>query len=63
LNDLPLLQAVEVPVLVRKKNGEVDENVLAQVKAQITKQPGPVGWNETVLALLRKQSNSEVKVK
>jgi mannosyl-3-phosphoglycerate phosphatase len=53
LNDLPLLQAVDVPVLVRKKNGEVDENVLAQVKAKITKQPGPVGWNEVVLELLR----------
>jgi mannosyl-3-phosphoglycerate phosphatase len=53
LNDLPLLQAVEVPVLVRKKSGEVDENVLAQVKAQITKHPGPAGWNDAVLKLLR----------
>ncbi len=53
LNDLPLLQAVDAPILVRKKNGEVDENVLAQVKAQITKQPGPAGWNETILELLR----------
>lgn len=53
LNDLPLLQAVEVPVLARKKNGEVDESVLAQVKAQITKQPGPAGWNEAVLEILQ----------
>ncbi|MGH7597173.1 MAG: HAD-IIB family hydrolase [bacterium] len=53
LNDLPLLQAVDVPILVRKKNGEVDESALAQVKAQITKQPGPAGWNEVILELLR----------
>lgn len=52
-NDLPLLQAVEAPILVRKKNGEVDENLLAQVKAQITTQPGPAGWNEAVLGILR----------
>jgi mannosyl-3-phosphoglycerate phosphatase len=55
LNDLPLLQAVDVPILVRKKNGEVDESVLAQVKAQITKHPGPAGWNEAVLALVSKR--------
>jgi len=53
LNDLPLLQAVDLPILVRKKNGAVDENVLAQVKAQITKQPGPAGWNEVVLEILQ----------
>ncbi len=52
LNDLPLLQAVDAPVLVRKKNGEVDESVLTQVKAQITKHSGPAGWNEAVLKIL-----------
>jgi mannosyl-3-phosphoglycerate phosphatase len=52
LNDLPLLQAVEVPILVRKKNGEVDTNVLAHVKAQITTKSGPAGWNEAILELL-----------
>lgn len=55
LNDLPLLQAVDVPILVRKKNGKADENVLAQVKAEITMKAGPVGWNEAVLALLQNQ--------
>jgi mannosyl-3-phosphoglycerate phosphatase len=54
LNDLPLLKAADVPIVVRKKNGEVDENVLARVNAQITKQPGPAGWNEAVLGLLQK---------
>jgi mannosyl-3-phosphoglycerate phosphatase len=61
LNDLPLLQAVDVPVLVRKKNREVDESVLAQVKVQITKQPGPAGWNEAVLDLLQKEKSSFVE--
>jgi mannosyl-3-phosphoglycerate phosphatase len=52
LNDLPLLQAVDVPILVRKKNGEADENVLMQLKAEITTKAGPAGWNEVVLELL-----------
>lgn len=55
LNDLPLLQTVDVPILVRKKNGELDENVLAQVKAEITMKAGPAGWNEAVFALLQNQ--------
>jgi mannosyl-3-phosphoglycerate phosphatase len=53
LNDLPLLQAVDAPVLVRKKNGEIDERVLAHTKAQVTIKPGPAGWNEAVLEFLR----------
>lgn len=52
LNDLPLLQTVDVPILVRKKNGAIDENVLAQVKAKLITKPGPAGWNEAVLELL-----------
>jgi mannosyl-3-phosphoglycerate phosphatase len=53
LNDLPLLQAVDVPIGVRKKSGEVDESALARAKAQITKQPGPAGWNEAILELVQ----------
>jgi mannosyl-3-phosphoglycerate phosphatase len=52
LNDLSLLQAVEVPILVRKKNGEVDEGVLAQVKAICTAKIGPAGWNDAVSEIL-----------
>jgi mannosyl-3-phosphoglycerate phosphatase len=52
LNDLPLLQAVDVPILLRKKNGEVDESVLAQVKANITTKAGLAGWNDAVSKLL-----------
>lgn len=54
LNDLPLLQAVDVPILVRKKNGAIDENVRAAVKAEITTKDGPAGWNEAMLKLLQK---------
>jgi len=53
LNDLPLLQAVEAPILVRKKNGGVEAEVLKQVKAQCTRSIGPAGWNEAVLKLLQ----------
>lgn len=53
LNDLPLLQAVDTPILVRGKNGVVNAKVLKQIKAHCTKSTGPTGWNEAVLELLQ----------
>ncbi len=61
LNDLPLLQAVDAPILVRKKNGEIDENVPAQVKAQVTTKPGPAGWNEAIIELLQGETGHQGK--
>jgi len=53
LNDLPLLQAVDVPILVRKKNCEADWEVWAQIKdARLTNSAGPAGWNEAVWEIL-----------
>lgn len=51
-NDLPLLQAVDSPVLVRKEDGSYDSRVEVNglVKSQGT---GPTGWNEVVLKLLQ----------
>ena len=51
LNDLPMLQAVDTPVLVRHNDGNFDTRI-AIPKLIRTKLPGPAGWNEAVLKLM-----------
>jgi mannosyl-3-phosphoglycerate phosphatase family protein len=50
LNDLPMLQAVDTPVLVRHDDGSYDAriSVARLIKTQLA---GPAGWNQTVLEL------------
>ena len=51
-NDLPMLAAVDRPILVKKPDGTYDPKV--QLPNLIcTKGIGPVGWNQAVLDLLR----------
>ncbi len=51
LNDLPMLQAVDCPVLVRHPDGSYDARVDWPNLIK-TQQPGPSGWNDAVLQLL-----------
>jgi len=51
LNDLPLLQAVDRPVLIRHEDGNLDSRI-AMAGLVKTQRPGPQGWNEAVLQLL-----------
>lgn len=51
LNDLPLLQAVDFPVLVRHEDGNFDLRINLPDLLK-TKGIGPLGWNEAVLQLL-----------
>lgn len=51
LNDLPLLAAVDRPVLVRHADGSFDPRIDLPGLLK-TRHPGPSGWNETVLQLL-----------
>lgn len=51
LNDLPLLQAVDLPVLIRHEDGNFDSRI-AMAGLVKTQRPGPQGWNEAVLQLL-----------
>lgn len=51
LNDLPMLQAVDRPVLVRKADGSFDARIDLPNLLK-TQQPGPLGWNDAVLQLL-----------
>jgi hydroxypyruvate reductase len=51
LNDLPMLQAVDRPVLVRHADGSYDARI--ELPGLIkTQRPGPGGWNDAVLQLL-----------
>jgi mannosyl-3-phosphoglycerate phosphatase len=54
LNDLPMLKAVDIPVLVRQKDRTYDKEILKRVKVQKTKGIGPLGWNQAVLDLVGK---------
>ncbi len=51
MNDLPLLNAVDHPVLVRKEDGSYEENIslLNLIKADGI---GPEGWNRAVMRFL-----------
>jgi mannosyl-3-phosphoglycerate phosphatase len=51
LNDLPLLKAVDCPVLVRKENGSYDERINIPDLYR-TQSVGPAGWSEAVMRWL-----------
>jgi len=51
LNDLPLLLAVDHPVMIRHENGNYDERITIPGLYK-TQKTGPSGWNEAVQRLL-----------
>lgn len=52
LNDRPMLEAVEIPVLVQRPDGSYDPDVRLP-GLRLAPGIGPAGWNQAVLALLR----------
>src|SRR5262245_13846026 len=51
LNDLPFLRQVDIPVLVRSRDSK---NLRADLPgARLTQDPGPSGWNQAILELVR----------
>jgi hydroxypyruvate reductase len=57
LNDLPMLAAVDRPVLVRHDDGSHDSRIAVAglLKTQL---PGPAGWNEAVMQLLAQEPSA-----
>jgi mannosyl-3-phosphoglycerate phosphatase len=56
-NDIPMLRAVDMPIVVALPNGRYDAETLAAVPhARRAGGIGPVGWNRAVLRLLSKGS-------
>lgn len=53
LNDLPMLEAVDKPILVQKPSKEYDKAVLAKIEPTLAKGIGPEGWNEAVLKIIK----------
>lgn len=51
LNDLPMLQSVDFPVLVQQEDGSFDARIDFAGLIR-TQSPGPLGWNETMMQLL-----------
>ena len=50
-NDLPMLQAVDIPLLVQKPGGQHDAYII-DPKINRVKGIGPVGWNLAILDIL-----------
>jgi mannosyl-3-phosphoglycerate phosphatase len=57
-NDLPLLENVDIPVLVMKPSG-MHEIWRAEKEVFYTEGIGPAGWNEALLTLLEKEEPHE----
>jgi mannosyl-3-phosphoglycerate phosphatase len=57
LNDLPMLKAVNIPILVKQKDNTYDKGILEKLKVQKSNGIGPSGWNEAVLDLVKKFSS------
>lgn len=51
LNDLPMLEIVDIPILVQKSDGKYDQRI-ALDNLIYADGVGPVGWNRSVLKLL-----------
>lgn len=52
-NDVPMLRAVDLPILVARPGGRYDRETIAAVpRARRAGGPGPEGWNRAVLRLL-----------
>ena len=50
LNDLPMLQAVDIPILVQKPNGDYDKGINLP-NLTFAYGIGPSGWNSSILKL------------
>jgi len=54
LNDLPMLKAVDVPILIKQKDNVYDKEILKRLKVQKARGIGSSGWNRAVLELVKK---------
>jgi mannosyl-3-phosphoglycerate phosphatase len=56
-NDLPLLQVVEIPIIVRNPAAGAATRLSRKVPtARLTPAPGPRGWNEAILEIVGKRA-------
>jgi mannosyl-3-phosphoglycerate phosphatase len=55
MNDLPMLQGVDMPMVVRKENGTYDPSFITSPNLIRIDGIGPEGWNIAVLELLQRE--------
>ena len=54
LNDLSLLQEADIPIVVQNPASDAAARLLRKVPtARLTSAPGPQGWNETILEVVK----------
>jgi len=58
LNDLPMLEAVDIPVLVQKQGGVYEREISLQ-KLIYADGIGPLGWNSEILKILMNYDDEE----
>ena len=49
LNDLPMLESVDIPVLVQKPDGTYEQT---EIEVRRAEGVGPIGWNRIVMEIL-----------
>jgi mannosyl-3-phosphoglycerate phosphatase len=55
-NDRPLLESVDVPVLMAKPDGTFDATILRRIPSVKRALAGPAGWLQIVSALIGQQA-------
>jgi mannosyl-3-phosphoglycerate phosphatase len=64
LNDLELLNAVDIPVVVRNRASDTSALLLREVRgATVTSEEGPAGWQEAVAGLLGSDASAGAAVR
>jgi mannosyl-3-phosphoglycerate phosphatase len=53
-NDRAMLMAADIPIIVRKHDGS-HMTLPERPETRVTDEPGPAGWNQALLELIRKQ--------
>ena len=60
-NDLPMLEAVDRPIVMPRRDGTVDVALAAALPgAERAPAPGPAGWSAAILGILRGESLARI---
>jgi mannosyl-3-phosphoglycerate phosphatase len=51
-NDIPLLKCCDIPVAVKRFNGEYNSDLVNETRAHLADGIGPSGWNSSVLRII-----------
>lgn len=52
LNDLSLLQSVDIPILLRKRDNSYEQKIVDKLKVRRARGVGPRGWNKAVIDVM-----------